>query len=826
MNSVTPGIEHPPVRETHPVIECIFNDDLEKLKTLLKNSDVNELYHCKDWDDDITPLIAAVAKHNKPISFDLLINGADPNITSKHHFTPLHYFSLTNTLDFVEKLLEANSHPDGSTPMQPHKHTSVQTADIRDKEDVMQRLISAGARVTLLPKNDAECVSNNNKKSQMITSNEDEAFSKIRDFIDVETAAFKTPEEVFTTDNNKMLLENPESHLTIYEILFTGRGKEKHGQRCITWLKETGNVNTYIAGAASRFPNIPKTHVRLAVEGLNAVFCTMDDITNEHAVAIVPQLLNLLDSQDSGVCEAVLQTLYVITQKTKGTKSWDFLENLCRTVAPFVNEKDPTNIRVYTYSIVANLMSVEQAAKIFTSEVVISVPKDILTSAEMKMNQKLKEVLRSLKNYLSKPNSECEGNAASSVARNMKEMPESASDETPFNQHEFRRTPVSKRWKKLLDKLEQDVRNGKKTVIRIGKCFYVNDSNFKINKKEKGTEVFLGLREDGTEVTIKKMSKSNSGNLKSEKEILQLPKLDHPHIIRYVDVEEDKKFEYLCLQLFEYTLDSYINEINKDRGKDFLLQRLVKQLLESLKVLHSQDPPILHKNLIPKNILIDVIGRVRLAGFGMSNQKQDSYTSSSEIKVAGFLISHILSGARRKFKTEIKKCKDNLKHINDVVAKNLIKWMIRDEPEGRPKAEECLDHPFFWTKNEKFEYLRWTANRKEVKNCREADQNLKPFKDWKKEFSSTIVTELDTYSRETPPKPKPYPETVFGLLLFIRNLHEHYPHYAKECDAVNKFPDLFGWVYKYAEDHHWNSESPLKEMFQRKKDKVDFSTVL
>lgn len=52
----------------------------------------------------------------------------------------------------------------------------------------------------------------------------------------------------------------------------------------------------------------------------------------------------------------------------------------------------------------------------------------------------------------------------------------------------------------------------------------------------------------------------------------------------------------------------------------------------------------------------------------------------------------------------------------------------------------------------------------------------------------------------------------------------HSPHYAKECDAVNKFPDLFGWVYKYAEDKRWNSESPLKEMFQRKKDKVDFST--
>ncbi len=29
------------------------------------------------------------------------------------------------------------------------------------------------------------------------------------------------------------------------------------------------------------------------------------------------------------------------------------------------------------------------------------------------------------------------------------------------------------------------------------------------------------------------------------------------------------------------------------------------------------------------------------------------------------------------------------------------------------------------------------------------------------------------------------------------------------------FPDLFGCVYKFAKTQGWNSETPLKEMFQR-----------
>ncbi|XP_014186749.1 ankyrin repeat and SOCS box protein 2-like, partial [Haplochromis burtoni] len=399
-------VTFPQPTDTHPVVQCIFKNNRKKLKKLLRHNDINGLYPSREWKECITPLIAAVVNHHADICTYLLKQGADPNIPSQYGWTPLHYVSLSKApLFFVEKLLEAKADLNGCGVFTP-----LHTAANNDREDVVNMLLSAGAPVTLLPISPEHSV-HNRRISEMIhkiASKGNEFCSKIRYFLDMEMAIpEKTPEEVFRNVNSQMLLEDPQSHLTMIELLFTVRGRnaEKYCQACIIWLKETGNVNTYIAGAASRFPNISKTQIKMAVESLNAVFCTMDDITNEQTLAIVPQLLKQLDSKDSSVCESVLQTLYVITQKTKGTQDWDldFFEKLCRTVAPFVNEQHSTNIRVYTYGILANLRLIEQAANIFTSVGVTSVPEDILTSADMTMNEKLKEVLRSLKEYLSKP---------------------------------------------------------------------------------------------------------------------------------------------------------------------------------------------------------------------------------------------------------------------------------------------------------------------------------------------------------------------------------------------------------------------------------------
>ena len=70
------------------------------------------------------------------------------------------------------------------------------------------------------------------------------------------------------------------------------------------------------------------------------------------------------------------------------------------------------------------------------------------------------------------------------------------------------------------------------------------------------------------------------------------------------------------------------------------------------------------------------------------------------MQVAGMLAYYILSGGHHPFGEDFE-CEFNiyygkysLEHVRDVIAKNLIEWMINKDPKERPTVKQCLAHPF------------------------------------------------------------------------------------------------------------------------------------
>ncbi|XP_065807067.1 serine/threonine-protein kinase/endoribonuclease IRE1-like isoform X2 [Labrus bergylta] len=314
-------------------------------------------------------------------------------------------------------------------------------------------------------------------------------------------------------------------------------------------------------------------------------------------------------------------------------------------------------------------------------------------------------------------------------------------------------------------------------------------------------------------------------------------------------IAEDENFGYLGLQLCEDTLEEYITA-NKEGGLE-MKKRLVSQFLEGLSVLHCQNSPILHRDIKPQNVFIDVNGRVRLADFGICRRlpkgqttyrtgaagtkcwkaketlAEDTdipYKSNTDIQVAGMLIYYILSGGHHPFGDISFKCENNihegkytLDHVQDVVAKDLIERMINEEPRRRPKVEECLSHPFFWDPDKRVDYLKTVGNIDEVANYKNADPKLisslekhageGSYKQWKHQFPEELVETVEG-------KKKSYSEDILGLLRFIRNLHEHYQKDAAKLELLSVFPDLFGGVYISAKSQGWNMKPSLKRFFR------------
>lgn len=96
--------------------------------------------------------------------------------------------------------------------------------------------------------------------------------------------------------------------------------------------------------------------------------------------------------------------------------------------------------------------------------------------------------------------------------------------------------------------------------------------------------------------------------------------LSHPNIAQVYDFFLEGKSCYLVL---EYVAGSTLEQFRNSPASEVAVLHYCNQLVEALHYLHSQNPPVIFRDLTPRNVMLQDDGKLKLIDFGISKQ-QDS----------------------------------------------------------------------------------------------------------------------------------------------------------------------------------------------------------
>ena len=121
-----------------------------------------------------------------------------------------------------------------------------------------------------------------------------------------------------------------------------------------------------------------------------------------------------------------------------------------------------------------------------------------------------------------------------------------------------------------------------------------------------------------------------------EAECLTWSKLRHPGVVQFLGVylERSSRLPVLVMEKMDTSLRTHLENHSKE---EFPLHRkvfILRQVIQALAYLHSQNPPLVHHDLSPNNVLLNKVSFVtKVSDFGMSRAINPSaLTRKSSIK--------------------------------------------------------------------------------------------------------------------------------------------------------------------------------------------------
>ncbi|XP_045031222.1 serine/threonine-protein kinase/endoribonuclease ire-1 [Daphnia magna] len=134
----------------------------------------------------------------------------------------------------------------------------------------------------------------------------------------------------------------------------------------------------------------------------------------------------------------------------------------------------------------------------------------------------------------------------------------------------------------------------------------------------------------GEKVAYKKIDKWTLDDIAQEREEYTMQNLDHPNVLKLLDVQQDQNFKYLILELCVSTLFDYVEGYYKGKMPSEIDGMI--QMARGLHYIHSNH--FVHRDIKPSNVLISPTFILKISDFGFSRgvTGSGSFSMSSEPK--------------------------------------------------------------------------------------------------------------------------------------------------------------------------------------------------
>ena len=210
-----------------------------------------------------------------------------------------------------------------------------------------------------------------------------------------------------------------------------------------------------------------------------------------------------------------------------------------------------------------------------------------------------------------------------------------------------------------------------------------------------------------------------------------LSSLTHPHIVEFVGVFDVKGEKALVMELLHETLRDYLVKKKKQYGglKTWEACRISSEIVDGLNYLHSLKPPVVHRDLNSKNILLTETGLVKISDLGQAKfrptdlgylttvapgcipymppevlAKEPRYTEKMDTFSLGVLMLQMvtcldpnpsLQGIGTE--AEIDRRRDHIKLVPEShPLRIVIISCLKNDPENRPSAASLKYYGFEW----------------------------------------------------------------------------------------------------------------------------------